>query len=83
VTGVPRKSAKAVIVRDEKLLVIVKRGAEGEYFVLPGGGQEHLESLPDALRRECYTPPWLTDHPLLKVLERNPGGDVGSGPSCS
>ena len=53
VTGVPRNSAKAVIVRDEKLLVIVKRGAEGEYFILPGGGQEHFESLPDALRREC------------------------------
>jgi ADP-ribose pyrophosphatase YjhB (NUDIX family) len=49
----PRNSAKAVIIRDEQLLVIVKRDTEGEYFILPGGGQEPFESLSDALRREC------------------------------
>ena len=49
----PRVSAKAVIVRDDKLLVIVKRDAAGEYFLLPGGGQEMFESLHATLRREC------------------------------
>src|SRR5262245_56058956 len=48
-----RVSAKAVIVRDDKLLVIAHRDADGEYFLLPGGGQERFESLHDALRREC------------------------------
>jgi ADP-ribose pyrophosphatase YjhB (NUDIX family) len=49
----PRNSVKAVIIRDERLLVIVKRDAVGEYFILPGGGQEPCESMPETLRREC------------------------------
>lgn len=48
-----RNSAKAVIIRDGKLLVIVKRDQEGPYAVLPGGGQNWGETLPDALMREC------------------------------
>lgn len=48
-----RNSAKAVIIRDGKLLVILKRDQEGSYAVLPGGGQEWGETLPDALIREC------------------------------
>ena len=48
-----RNSAKAVIIRDGKLLVIVKRDQDGPYAVLPGGGQEWGETLPDALMREC------------------------------
>ncbi len=42
----PRVSAKAVIVRDDQLIVIVKRDAGGEYYALPGGGQEDFETLP-------------------------------------
>src|SRR3569832_452652 len=49
----PRESAKAVIIRDDKLLVIVKRDRQGEYFLLPGGGQDTIESLLATLRREC------------------------------
>ena len=48
-----RNSAKAVIMRDGKLLVIIKRVQDGPYAVLPGGGQEWGETLPDALMREC------------------------------
>ena len=49
----PRVSAKAVIVRDDQLLVIVKRDTGGEYYALPGGGQDDFETLPEAVRREC------------------------------
>jgi len=49
----PRVSAKAVIIRDDKLLVIVKRDNQGDYFLLPGGGQDMFESLHATLRREC------------------------------
>jgi 8-oxo-dGTP diphosphatase len=49
----PRISAKAIIVRDGQLLVIVHRDADGEWYSLPGGGQESFETLPDAVRREC------------------------------
>jgi 8-oxo-dGTP diphosphatase len=48
-----RVSVKAIIVVDGRLLVTRNRDAEGDFFLLPGGGQEHGESLPDALRREC------------------------------
>ncbi len=48
-----RNSAKAVIIRDGKLLVILKRDQEGPYAVLPGGGQEWGETLPESLMREC------------------------------
>jgi 8-oxo-dGTP diphosphatase len=48
-----RPSAKAMIIQDNQLLVIAKRDPEGVYYILPGGGQEPGESLPEALRREC------------------------------
>ena len=49
-----RSSAKAIIVRDGQLLVTVNRSANGEEFCcLPGGGQQPLESLTQALQREC------------------------------
>jgi 8-oxo-dGTP diphosphatase len=48
-----RVSAKAVIIRDDHLLVTAHRDESGEYYLLPGGGQERFESLHDALRREC------------------------------
>lgn len=48
-----RNSAKAVIIQDDKLLVIKREDSEGYYFVLPGGGQEHGENLHQTLKREC------------------------------
>ena len=48
-----RNSAKAVIIRDGKILVIIKQDQEGSYAVLPGGGQNWGETLPEALIREC------------------------------
>lgn len=48
-----RNSAKAVIVQDNKLLVIKKEDTQGLYYILPGGGQEHGENLHEALKREC------------------------------
>ena len=48
-----RVSAKAVIIRDGKLLVLAHRDEQGEYYTLPGGGQEPFEPLDEAVRREC------------------------------
>ena len=48
-----RNSAKAVIVKEGKLLTI-KIHENGEtYYILPGGGQKHGENLHQALEREC------------------------------
>ena len=48
-----RVSAKAVIIRDGKLLVTVNDDIQGEFRLLPGGGQDPGEPLTEALRREC------------------------------
>ncbi len=48
-----RNSAKALIIRDGKMLVS-KIDENGEiYYVMPGGGQEVDELLSDTLKREC------------------------------
>ncbi|MFM9147824.1 MAG: hypothetical protein ACKORI_06835, partial [Verrucomicrobiota bacterium] len=38
-----RIAARAVIIRDGMLLTVRVRTDEGEFLVLPGGGQEHGE----------------------------------------
>lgn len=48
-----RISAKAIIIEDGRLLLIANRDPQGEWFMLPGGGQEHGETLMAALNREC------------------------------
>ncbi|MFC7784072.1 NUDIX domain-containing protein [Rossellomorea sp. GCM10028870] len=48
-----RNSAKAIIMKDNKIL-LTKNKDENEFFYLfPGGGQEHGETLHEALKREC------------------------------
>ena len=48
-----RNSAKAIIVQDGRLLVLKMVDREGDFYILPGGGQRHGEPLTGALRREC------------------------------
>ena len=48
-----RVSVKAVIIKDGKLLAMHHRGSDGEYYLLPGGGQQNSESLISAVQREC------------------------------
>jgi 8-oxo-dGTP diphosphatase len=48
-----RVSAKAIILIEGRLLVIQKKDPWGNYYLLPGGGQQPGESLHETLRREC------------------------------
>src|SRR5687767_6608945 len=48
-----RVAAKAVIIRDGKLLVTKNVDDQGEWYLLPGGGQERGEALSETVRREC------------------------------
>ena len=47
-----RTAARAVILRGEDLLVVRIRTEEGEFMVLPGGGQNHGETLMQTVVRE-------------------------------
>lgn len=48
-----RTAARAVILRDGKILTVVLRDREGDFHVLPGGGQVHGETLAETVHREC------------------------------
>ena len=48
-----RNSVKAIIIRDNKLLCIKKSDSVGDYFLLPGGGQNKNEIFKDTVKREC------------------------------
>ena len=47
-----RTSAKAVIIRNGKLLAIKLNDGKEEWYILPGGGQESEETLPQTVERE-------------------------------
>ncbi|EKD84384.1 MAG: NUDIX hydrolase [uncultured bacterium] len=48
-----RNSAKALIIRDGQVLCTRNRDLLGDFYLLPGGGQNHGETLKDAVIREC------------------------------
>lgn len=48
-----RNSAKALIIESGKLLTTRNRDLFGDFFLLPGGGQLHGETLDQTLKREC------------------------------
>lgn len=47
-----RTSAKAVIIQDGKLLAVKLNDGNEEWYILPGGGQEEEEILPQTVERE-------------------------------
>ena len=51
-TGI-RNSAKAIIIEDDRILLTRNKNENGTFYLLPGGGQRHGESLSEALVREC------------------------------
>lgn len=48
-----RPSIKALIIRDNCLLVTTNSDNTEDFYLLPGGGQNFRESMRDALVREC------------------------------
>ena len=48
-----RNSAKAIIIKNGCLLTVKNIDSEGDWYLLPGGGQNLGETLKEALHREC------------------------------
>ena len=49
-----RNAAKAIVIKDGKILLNKCRDEDnGDYYTLPGGGQNQYETLHEALIREC------------------------------
>lgn len=48
-----RHACRAVILRNGRLLAIKMCDRSGIFYVLPGGGQRHGETMRDGLKREC------------------------------
>ena len=47
-----RTSAKALVIRDGKMLAVKVRDEFGAFYIMPGGGQHPGETLPAAVERE-------------------------------
>lgn len=48
-----RTAARALIIEDNKVLTIKMQDKTGIFYILPGGGQQHGETLEEGLQREC------------------------------
>ena len=48
-----RTAARALVIADDKVLTIKMRDKTGIFYILPGGGQQHGETLEEGLQREC------------------------------
>ena len=48
-----RTAARALIILNQKVLAIKMRDRTCVFYILPGGGQRHGETLREGLRREC------------------------------
>lgn len=49
-----RSTVKAIVLHDGKVLLNrCKDANNGEYYSMPGGGQEQFETMAEAIRREC------------------------------
>lgn len=66
-----RNSAKALIIKDGKMAAIKIRDAVEEWFIMPGGGQESEEILPETVCREVSEELGIAVecHDLLFVIE--------------
>jgi ADP-ribose pyrophosphatase YjhB (NUDIX family) len=47
-----RNAAKALIIKDGKMLAIKLKDEQDEWYIMPGGGQDVEEILPETVRRE-------------------------------
>ncbi len=63
-----RSTAKAIIIKEGKILLNrCKDRKNGDYYSLPGGGQQKYETLHEAVARECLEETGYTVKPIKFV----------------
>jgi 8-oxo-dGTP pyrophosphatase MutT (NUDIX family) len=72
-----RNSAKALIIKDGKMATVKLRDESGVFYIMPGGGQESEELLPDCVKREVAEELGIEINPkeLVFVIEGAHGED--------
>lgn len=73
-----RLAARAIIVHDNRLLLVNAYKGRGDLWCAPGGGAEPHQSLPENLAREVHEETGLTVHvdaPCLLNEFHDPNGD--------
>lgn len=48
-----RISSRAIIFKDDSIILIYRESKHGKYYVFPGGGQEDFENKEECIIREC------------------------------
>ncbi|MDM5209164.1 NUDIX domain-containing protein [Cytobacillus kochii] len=48
-----RNASRAIMIEDERLLLVKCMDELGIFYVFPGGGQNHGETLEETVKREC------------------------------
>lgn len=66
-----RYSMKAIIIKDNKLLVECCHSCGIDWYKLPGGGQEWGETVVEALKRECMEELNIEVEPLRLLFVRD------------
>ena len=66
-----KHSVKAIIIKDEKLLVVSVDYGQGRFSKLPGGGHEWGETMGETVIRECKEELNLDVKPLRLVFARD------------
>ncbi|MBN2587026.1 MAG: NUDIX domain-containing protein [Candidatus Fermentibacteraceae bacterium] len=69
--GRKRNSCKAIIVMEGRLLLTVNRDRQGDFYLLPGGGQRFGETLTEALCREVLEETGWVIEPGRLILARD------------
>jgi len=66
-----RNSAKALIIKDGKMLASIINDKGNDFYIMPGGGQDTEELLTDTVKRECAEEMGIVVEPksLLFVVE--------------
>ena len=63
-----RNSAKALIIKDGKMLATKINDNGDVFYIMPGGGQDVGELLPDAVKRECAEEMGIVVEPISLVF---------------